>query len=211
MTEIWQLLYERGTNKECLMISLGEETGLRGGEVANIRVQDIDLVKQTVFVRLPNKAMVERTALFGEKTKKYLEAWMAERNPNCGHDYLLHNSRGNPMKQSTFILVLRRVLCIWEREGKIKANETGLASFSFHRLRHTMASRMVRGGADCAAIMSQGGWATSEAMMGYAQPDPDRARRSYNAAMDEARSQAHTPKQRTTGFRVYRQREKESA
>ncbi|PSH02814.1 MAG: hypothetical protein CXZ00_15565 [Acidobacteria bacterium] len=141
-----------------MRLAIGEETGLRLGEVCNLRVQDINLEMQTVLVGLPNKTMRERTALFHEKTRKYFEAWMAERDPNCGHDFLLHNNRGGRCTQTTIHLEFRRVLCIWERTGKTKANDTGLDTFNFHRLRHTMASRLVNGGADAAAIMSQGGW-----------------------------------------------------
>ena len=211
MTEIWRLLDERGNNRVRLAMAIGEETGLRIGEVVNLRVQDVNLQKQTVFVQLPNKSMNERSAHFHEKTRKYFAAWMAERNPNCGHDLLLHNTRGGKCTQVSLQLEFRRVLCIWERKDRVKANDTGLDTFSFHRLRHTMASRLVSGGADAAAVMSQGGWATASAMFGYARVEPDRACRSYNEAMERARTESLAPRQRTKGFRVYREREKDAA
>jgi integrase len=209
MAEIWKLLEERGNNRLRLAAAIGEEAGLRASEVCNIRVEDIDLKTQRVHVGLPNKTMTEGTSHFHEKTKKYFGLWMSERDPNCGHEFLLHNTKGRRCTQNTLHLEFRRVLCIWERKGgnyTKKANETGLEDFSFHRLRHVMASRLVAGGADMAAVMAQGRWATSTAACGYARVSSEQSTRAYNETMERLKKQRSTPIKRTTSFGVYRDR-----
>jgi integrase/recombinase XerC len=211
MAEIEGLLEERGNNRVRLAFYIGLEAGLRISEVCRLRTGDVDLTKQTIFVGIPNKTMSEGTSHFHLKTRKYFELWMAERNPNCGHDFLLHNSLGRPCNQNSLQLEFRRVLCVWERKGgktPKKANDTGLDDFHFHRLRHRMASSMVAGGADMAAVMGQGRWATATAACGYIRVSSEQSCRSYNEAMERSKTKRHIPQKRTSGFGVYRDHKK---
>jgi integrase/recombinase XerC len=145
----------------------------------------VDLVAQRVLVGLPNKTMTERYAPFSEKTKRYFLEWMSERDPECGHDRVLHNSRGNPCLVLMLIDNFKRVLCKTYR-GK-KVNEVGLDEWSTHRLRHTMVPNLVSAGADVATVMNVGGWKSPDAMAGYAKPDMEVARKGYDQAMEKSR------------------------
>ena len=138
---------------------------MRLGEICNIRLSDIDLRGYRIFVRLPNKTMTERFAFFGEKAKELITAWMDDRDPNCGHNFLFHNKEGNPCRELQVQLELKHVLCKSLR-GK-KLHEDGLDSWSIHRMRHTMASRLAHAGADYSTIQGAGGWKTASAMVGY--------------------------------------------
>jgi integrase/recombinase XerC len=88
----WQILHERGTACLRFAVAIAVEAGLRIGEICNLRLNDVNLSRQTVFVRLPNKTKREREALFSHETKRYFIEWMAERNPLCTHDHVLHNN-----------------------------------------------------------------------------------------------------------------------
>lgn len=208
LEEIWRLLIERGNARLWLVMALAEETGLRVSEICRLRLRDVDVLKQMVFVTTPNKTDRERKAFFHEKTVQYLQVWMQDRNPNCGHQLLLHNQYGNPCSQNALQLEFRRAVCIWERQGKnpIRANETGLDTVKLHRLRHVMATRMAAGGANASAIMAQGGWVTASAMFGYAEINPAQAARSYNEAMERAKVERNrpTPYKRVSGFDTFR-------
>jgi integrase len=183
----WDLLQERGNARLRLAAAIAEEAGLRLGEICRLRLQDVDLMRQRLFVRLPNKGNRERYAFFSEKTKRYYDEWMAERDQHCSNDHLLHNSRGGPCRVQILGNEFSRTLCK-THHGK-KLHETGWEKWSTHRFRHTMASRLVSAGADAATVMAAGGWKTYEAMCGYARVDEDVARRGYEDAMQRARQQ----------------------
>jgi site-specific recombinase XerD len=183
----WQLLGERGNARLRFAAAVGEEAGLRIGEICRLRTPDIDPKRQRVFVGLPNKTNCERWAFFSERTKRYYIEWMAERNPACGHDYVLHNTLGDPSTALSLAAEFKRTLCK-VAIGK-RVNEAGFDKWSTHRLRHTMASRLVSAGADVATVMAAGGWKSYDAMAGYARVDPNVARRGYDEAMRYAQVQ----------------------
>jgi site-specific recombinase XerD len=183
----WKLLHERGNSRLRLALAIGEEAGLRISEMCRLRIADVNAIEQTLFVGLPNKANRERSAFFGEKTKRYFIEWMAVRNPTCGHDYLFHNTQGNPLLADTLRDEFNRTLCK-TYNGK-RVHETGFDTWSTHRLRHTMATRLLRGGADTYTLMGAGGWNSAQAMAGYALVEADVAQRRYNEAMRRANEQ----------------------
>lgn len=193
---MWNLLRDRGNARLRLAAAIAEEGGLRDGEIRRLRLQDVDMIQQRLFVRLPTKTKRERYAFFSHKTREYMDAWMQERDPNCGHDFLLYNSVGNPYRGHTLAQEFKRTLCK-SYQGKT-IHEIGFDKWSIHRLRHTMATKLVSGGATAATVAAQGGWLSFDSMAGYAQVDPEIARRSYNEAMKNVAEQKRAlPQTRT--------------
>lgn len=184
---MWKILDERGNERLRLIAAIGEEAGLRCGEICNLRISDVDLTRRRLFVRIPNKTRTERWAYFSEKTVKYFTEWMAVRRPDCGHDYVLHNFHGGPLQRPSVTEEFNKTLCK-KYKGKV-VHESGFDNWSTHRLRHTMASNLVAAGADAATVMAAGGWKCHDSMAGYARVDPDLARRGYDEAMRRAKDQ----------------------
>jgi integrase/recombinase XerC len=182
---IWEILRVRGSTRLRAAMAIGEEAGLRIGEICRLKLEDVDRVRQRLFVGLPVKTNREREALFSDDGARYIREWLEERQLDCGHDYLFHNSQGKPLKEAALSREFRRVVCKTYK-GKVMHDE-GLESWSTHRLRHTMASDLLAGGADIAVIMEAGGWRSPECMAGYAQVDWARARKGYDEAMRKAR------------------------
>ena len=183
-------------------------SGLRIGELCRLRLQDINLTKQSLFVGLPNKGNRERNAFFADLTNRFYHEWIKERDPECNHDYLFHNTRGNPCTVPSLIHEFCRVLCKIHK-GK-KVHETGFDKWSTHKLRHTMASNMVSAGADAATIIGPGGWNSYQAMCGYARVDVDVARRGYDEATKRARNQARVaPGKKTLSLSEFLDRKRE--
>lgn len=205
----WQILKERGNARLRLAAAIAEEAGLRIGEICRLRLSDIDPKRRRLFVRTPNKTMEERWAFFSEKTLKYYEEWMQERDACCGHDFLLHNTRGNPCLVSALGPEFRRTLCK-EFRGK-KIHETGFDHWSTHRFRHTMATHLADGGADARVVMASGGWKTFEAMGGYTRVNPDVARRGYDEAMKRSREKKATRQRKPISLDELRDHFKKSA
>lgn len=185
----WDLLQKRGNARLRLAAAIALEAGLRLGEICRLRIQDFDLRHQRIFVGLPNKGNTERFGFFSEKTKRYFDEWMAERDSRCTHDRVLHNTRLDPCTVQTLGKEFSRVLCKTHL-GK-QLHDEGWDKWSTHALRHTMASNLVSAGADAATVMAAGGWKTYEAMCGYSRVDSEVARRGYEEAMRRIEHQKH--------------------
>jgi integrase/recombinase XerC len=181
MDFIWRLAEERGNVRVRAVLAIGEEAGLRLGEICRLREEDLDLEGRRLFVRLPNKTDCERWALFSNKTARYITEWLRERAEDCRHNLLFHNSLGGQLLPETMHREFCRTFC------KMYAGETihseGLDEWSTHRLRHTMASNLASGGASVSTIMGSGGWRSVSSMLVYTKNDAGNARQGYDEAM----------------------------
>lgn len=179
---IWKLLFSRGNARLRAVAAIAEEAGLRIGEICRLDVSDIDLHLRQIRVGLPNKTARERYAFFSDKTAECLAEWLSQRNPSSGHTFLFHNRYGGQLLHVAINREFRKALC--RTLGGKKINDEGLASWSIHRMRHTMASTLINNGADAATVMAAGGWVTPQAMAGYAQLEDDIVLRGYGHAME---------------------------
>jgi integrase/recombinase XerC len=152
---IWRLLEERGNAKLRLAAAIAEEAGLRISEICRLKLGNIDVVRRRIHVGLPNKGKKERWPYFSSKTVKYYAEWMAERDPNCGHDSLFYNLQKKPSQAPSLRTEFKKVMLKTFRGKQI--NEEGFDRWWTHRFRHTMASNLATAGADVNVIMTQGG------------------------------------------------------
>jgi site-specific recombinase XerD len=187
----WKMLEERGNARVRLAMAIGEESGLRISEIVNIRLEDVDSVKQRIFVRKPTKNKKTRTVPYGDLTRKCLELWLEERDPECGHDHLLH---GTFLKASTTQSLRDEFNRFLTKRGSTyhnghQTNPDGFDTWSTHRLRHTCSSNLASGGADVSTVMAIGGWGSPKAMGVYTQIDQDVAQKGYESAMKRAKEQ----------------------
>lgn len=183
----WHLLHIRGNARLRFVMAIAEEAGLRIGEICRLQLSDIDIEAGRCSIGLPNKGGVPRSALFSEKTKVFFEEWMKERNPNCGHYFILHSVTSKPCSTQGLEREFRLVMCMDFRGEHI--HDFGFEKWSTHRLRHTMATRLASGGADAATMMANGGWATFEAMKVYTEVRPDAVRDEYQSAVRRAQEE----------------------
>lgn len=181
MNFIWKLATERGSSRVRAVLAIGEEAGLRLGEICRLTRQDVDLAGRRLFIGLPNKTDCERWALFSDKAARYISEWLSDRTEDCGHEYLFHNSTGGKPLPETIHRELCRTFCR-VYEGK-SIHAEGLDQWSTHRLRHTMASNLASGGASVSTIMGAGGWRSPSSMLVYTKNDEANARRGYDEAM----------------------------
>lgn len=191
MVFIWRLAHERGSSRVRAVLAIGEEAGLRLGEICRLREEDVDLEGRRLFVGLPNKTNCERWALFSDKTARYITEWLEERAEDCGHDFLFHNSMGGRPLPETMHRDLCRTFCKMYAGEIIHAE--GLDEWSTHRLRHTMASNLASGGASVSTIMGAGGWKSVSSMLVYTKNDEANARRGYDEAMRRLNEKANAP------------------
>lgn len=183
LDSIWACVERTGRIELMLAFAIGEECGLRVGEVANLRLSDIDQAAQTVFVRLPTKNMRTRTVPYHGKVKKYLELWLDRRDPCCAHDHLLHSKELAKFNGNK--------LDAWFK--KHLRNEDGpAASFNFHRLRHTWATRLMNNGMELAVLRELGGWETWNSMQRYIRVLDTTVRAQYESAYRRLQEKAES-------------------
>lgn len=187
----WEMLNRRGNARVSLAVAIGEESGLRISEIANVRVEDVDLVKQRITVRLPTKGKKSRWVPYGEKTRVCLEAWLKERDPHCGHNNLLCGKFGQPSTAQSLRDELNAILT---KRGSTyhnghKTNPDGFDKWSTHQLRHTMTSKLANGGANAATLKAIGGWGSDKAMNAYIKVDESIVHRGYESAMKRSKEE----------------------
>lgn len=138
---LWRILGERGDALSRLAVAIGEEGGLKISETCNLHLPDVDQKRQRLFVRLPNKTMVERWVPYHEKTRRCLEEWLKERDNSCGHDFLFHNKLGKPLTHFALWGHLRTIFDGYHTKKGRSYGEV-FVGFKYHRLRHSMATRL---------------------------------------------------------------------
>jgi len=169
LATIWRILDSQPNVALRFAVAIGQEAGLRIGEVANLRMEDVDLTRQEVFVRLPNKVSLTRYVPFHLKTKHHLEEWLVARGER-EFDFLLVGVSGKPMGSFTL------------RNHLNKLMKKAIPGWCFHRLRHVAASTLRRGGADGTSIQKTFGWRSPAVMEGYTEVLPQQLRESYDRA-----------------------------
>ena len=97
------------------------------------------------------------------------------------------NHIGGPLIWDTIQNEFRRVLCK-TCHGRV-VNDTGLASFSIHRLRHTLASNLASNGADTNTIMTCLGWVSAASIEGYTKLDENAKIQGFIAATAKVEQQ----------------------
>lgn len=188
MTTLWEIVEASDKTHLKLMFAIGEECGLRNGEICNIRLEDVNFDKQTIFVRLPTKNKQTRTVPFHNKVKKYLQAWLHERDPRCAYDNLFHTMTLLPPNNS--------LLDSWFKQLLGKKPEPA-ASFEFHRLRHTWATRLINGGMELPVLQELGGWLSLSSVQIYAKIRKSTVDRQYQAAYSAIEEKLNAPDEET--------------
>ena len=110
-------------------------SGLRIGEVANLRVEDIDSENMRLFVR-NGKGERERYTVLPKTSLEMLRICYKMYQPKHPEGYMFLNREGNPLKVERLRVFFRR----YRRKAGISEE------FIVHSLRHAFATRLVEEG-----------------------------------------------------------------
>ena len=119
-------------------------TGIRAGELATLRLDNVDLISGTI--RVFGKGRKERIALLGSPATRALRAYLAVRSDLTGQSDVTHvfvNHRGGPLtSRSVQRIVHKYATTVLPTRAEI----------SPHTFRHSFATHMLNRGADLRSV-----------------------------------------------------------
>jgi integrase/recombinase XerC len=151
---------ERHGNKRNLaIVQLLRHTGLRVGELCNLRLGDVAISerKGEVLVR-GGKGNKDRTIPLNNDVRRAVEAYKEVRPPVAG-DHLFVGQRGQPLRPQGVQIVVAKY-----------AQRAGLPEVTPHVLRHTFAKHVLDAGEDLATVQRLLGHERLETTAIYTQP-----------------------------------------
>lgn len=175
-TEVEQLL-EQGARdaRERAILELLYGTGLRSGELCRLLLDEVDLCDRQLLVR-EGKGRKDRVVPFGERARLALLGYLRAQRPAQGGRLFL-TARGRPLT--------RRAL---ERLVRQATRRAGLKRpASPHRLRHSFASHLLRGGADVRQVQVLLGHASLNSTQVYLATDVADLKRMIEACHPRGR------------------------
>ena len=165
--------------RDCLIIQMLYQTGMRRAEMLGLTDADIDLAGARI--RIFGKRRKERFVPIGDKLISQIRKYQAFRpdNSSCGTFFVLQNRKGevHPMNRTHLYNIVRT------RMGEVSTPK----KHSPHVLRHTFATAMLDNGADIRTIKDLLGHASIAATQIYTHTTFEQVRRSYEAAHPRAK------------------------
>ncbi|GAB3662672.1 tyrosine recombinase XerA [Nocardioides korecus] len=154
------------------IIRLMFETAIRSGEVADLQLDDMDLIERLITIRR-GKGGRGRIIPIGQATTDALLRYLSEReqHPLADTPELRLGGRGKRFGREGLARSLRR-----------RAQRAGVTGFRPHRLRHTAAHRWLAAGGSESGLMAVAGWTRTDMLVRYT-----RARASERAAQEARR------------------------
>jgi len=115
-------------------------SGLRVGELSNLKLKDVDLRSRQISVI--GKGNKQRIVLFGGKSAEALRAYLDVRSEFGESDYVFLNSKGRRLSESRIRQVITQIRKQLSLQKKI----------SPHTFRHSFATHLLNSGADLRLI-----------------------------------------------------------
>ena len=131
-------------------------SGLRIGETANLRIEDIDSKRMRIFVR-EGKGNKERYTILPKVSLEMLREYYKKERPKHPEGYLFLNNDGNPLKVERIRVYFRR----YRRKAKLNDK------FVVHSLRHSFATDLIERGATLIQVKELLGHSNIRSTMEY--------------------------------------------
>lgn len=177
-TTQWDDMADNFTDiRNCLIIELLYQTGMRKSELANLTEQDVDT--QQAQVRIFGKRKKERVVPLGNKLCQQIERYRQAKaelgDPGDIHNLLVQQKRDGTIQPCSATNIYNIVRA---RMGEVST----LKKHSPHVLRHTFATTMLNNGADIRTIQTLLGHASLATTQVYTHTTFEQIRQAYDQA-----------------------------
>lgn len=164
--------------RNVLIIELLYSTGIRVGELVNIKINDINIPVQTI--KIMGKGSKERYVIFGEILKETIEVYLNEYRPmllkNKTNNNLLLNKNGTALTDRGVRLIIDNIV----KRSSVQKN------ISPHVIRHTFATHMLNAGADLKIVQELLGHSNLSTTQIYTHVSTKRLKKVYEGAHPRA-------------------------
>jgi integrase len=151
--------------KEIIIFAMS--TGLRQSEILDLKWDQVDLFRKTLYMA-EQKNKEKHVLPLNGKAIEILKARSSVRQLREGYAFL--NQNGGRINARNLIRAFRNV-----------CNKAGVTRFRFHDLRHTFATRLVQAGVDLYTVQKLGRWKSISMVERYAHHCPESLRPGVEA------------------------------
>lgn len=164
--------------RDLLILEMLYGTGVRVGELVNIKVKDIDLSTKSILIL--GKGNKERIVTFGEYCEEALVKYLNDgylRLNILNEDYLFLNKNGGCLTERGIRYILDQII------KKTSLNK----SISPHMLRHSFATHLLNEGCDLITVQKLLGHESIKATQIYTHVTTDRLKEVYYNSFPRAK------------------------
>jgi len=170
--DVRQLLSVIDNTRNRVMVLMLLRTGMRIGEFLALRIQDIDLSEQKVFIHEARKTGTGRVVYFSSDAKDALVEWLKEKDPR--EDVLAYGKK----YESITYAAARAMFVRYVKKAGLHHK-----GYTLHCLRHTFASELLNAGMRLETLQPLLGHTSLEVTRRYARLTDKTREEEYFRAM----------------------------
>jgi site-specific recombinase XerD len=156
--DLQQIFSNITTVRNRAIILLLLHTGMRIGELLNVKMADIILSENKILLPLGEKNLHGRIVYYSSAAEQALNRWLAIRKPDS--DYLFYGYRGGELSYVIAWTIMKKAV---QKAG------LGGRGYSLHSLRHTFATNMLNAGLRLEVLQKLLGHLTIDITLQYAR------------------------------------------
>ena len=154
------------------LILLLLHTGMRIGELLQVKMTDIILTERKILLFVGEKNLHGRIVYYNREAEQALEKWLALRDPDS--DYLFYGQKKRELSYVVAWMIMKKALLKAGLEHK---------GYSLHSLRHTFATNMLNAGLHLEVLQKLLGHLNIDITLRYARISDGTKAEAYFKAM----------------------------